>query len=197
MPAASRIYRNGVQQISDSAVLHRIEIFSQGDLQTIAERPDRRLALIDRPNQRRVAELAAKVSEVTDELKELGRETRKTKADIESRQAKVLALQVTKKQLAELQSSRPKLSPELEAERVAVNQRRRAFEQLKEAGKSYGRTVNAARTMLIEESSLRDAATFARGLGTSATEQMVTALAALLDVFPAVRGMIDKPVDKR
>ena len=37
VPAPTRIYRDGVQQTSDSAVLHRIEIFSQGDLQTIAD----------------------------------------------------------------------------------------------------------------------------------------------------------------
>jgi len=195
VPAPTRIYRDGVQQTSDSAVLHRIEIFSQGDLQTIAERPERRLALIDRPNQRRVGELAAKVSEVTDELKTLGREIRKSRADIESLQARVVTLEPSKKQLAELQSQRPTLSPELEAERVAFNQRRRAVEQLAEAGKSYGRALDAARAMLIEEPALREAATFAGGLKTSASKQLASALAELLNVFPPVRKTIDKPAD--
>jgi hypothetical protein len=62
IPSPTRVYRDGVQQIEDSAILHRIEIFSQGDLQTIAERPERRLALIDRPNQKRVEEISAKIA---------------------------------------------------------------------------------------------------------------------------------------
>ncbi len=67
VPAASRVYKDGVQQIEESAVLHRIEIFSQGDLQTIAEIPEHRLVLIDQPNQRRVKELNDRMKEVTEE----------------------------------------------------------------------------------------------------------------------------------
>jgi len=43
--SSTRVFRDGVQQIDGAAILHRIEIYSQGDLQTIAEKPERRLAL--------------------------------------------------------------------------------------------------------------------------------------------------------
>ena len=145
-----------------SAVLHRIEIFSQGDLQTIAEIPERRLALIDRPNQRRVEELEGP-HERSDRRVEDDRPEIRHRAEIESRQAKVQTLEPTRKQLSELQAQRPTLSPELEAERVAFNDRRRLTNDLKSAVQSYGRAMDAARTLLAEEAALRDAATFAKG----------------------------------
>lgn len=192
VPAPSRVYRDGVQQIDDSAVLHRIEIFSQGDLQTIAERPERRLALIDRPNQKRVAELAERLKQLTEELKAIGPKIRQHRSEIESRQAKVLTLEPTRKQLAELQAQRPSLSPELEAERVAYNERRRAYEQLKVAAHSYGRALGAARTMLVEESALRDAAAFAKNLGTPGATALALSLADFAKAFPAIRSVTER-----
>jgi DNA repair ATPase RecN len=193
VPAPSRVYRDGVQQIDDSAILHRIEIFSQGDLQTIAERPERRLALIDRPNQKRVAELTHRLEELTEELKAIGPKIRQHRAEIESRQAKVQTLEPSRKQLTDLQAQRPNLSPELEAERVAYNERRRAYEQLKVAAQTYGRALGAARTMLVEESALRDAAAFAKGLGIPSAGELASSLADFAKVFPALRSIAEKP----
>jgi len=193
VPSTPRVYRDGVQQIDDASVLHRIEIFSQGDLQTIAERPDRRLALIDRPNQKRVTELEGRMREVTEELKTIGPKIRLRRTEIESRQAKVQTLEPTRHQLKELQSSRPSLSPELEAERVAFNERRQAYEQLKVAVQSYGRALAAARTMLAEESALREAAAFAKSLKTPGSALMASSMDGFVSTFPAIRGMVETP----
>jgi DNA repair ATPase RecN len=194
VPAGSRVYKDGVQQIDESAVLHRIEIFSQGDLQTIAEIPERRLALIDRPNQRRVKELNDRMKEVTEELKLIGPKMRQLRAEIESRQANVQTLEPTKKQLSELQSQRPSLSPELEAERVAYNDRVRAYERLKVAGQSYGRVLDAARAMLADEAALRDAATFADSLRTAGATVIAALFTDFVDLFPAIRTITERPV---
>jgi DNA repair ATPase RecN len=192
VPSDSRVYRDGVQQIDDDAVLHRIEIFSQGDLQTIAERPERRLALIDRPNQNRVEELTSSMKDVTGKLKELGPRIRQRRIEIESRQAKVQTLEPAKKQLAEIQSSRPSLSPELEAERTGFNQRLQVYERLKVAVQAYGRAVTGARTMLAEESALREASEFAKKLGTVASSEMTTAIAGFLEGFAPIRHRTEK-----
>jgi DNA repair ATPase RecN len=192
IPANPRVYRDGVQQIDDASVLHRIEIFSQGDLQTIAERPDRRLALIDRPNQKRVAELELRMKEVTEELKTIGPKIRQRRTEIESRQAKVQSLEPTRKQLGDLQSSRPSLSPELEAERVAFNERRQAFEQMKVAVQSYGRALTGARTMLAEEAALRAAAIFAKGVKTPGSAIIASSMDAFAASFPAIRSIVEK-----
>lgn len=188
-PAPSRVYRDGVQQIDGSSVLHRIEIYSQGDLQTIAERPERRLALIDRPNQRRVADLAKRTKDICDELKKIGPEIRQLRAEIESRQAKVQSLDPSRKQLSEMQASRPTLSPELEAERVAYNERRLAFERLKAAEQSHGRAMAACGALLAEEAAMRDASEFAKRLGTGGSEKIVSLIDELSTILPAVRTL--------
>jgi predicted nucleic acid-binding Zn-ribbon protein len=185
------VYRDGVQQIDDVAVLHRIEIYSQGDLQTIAERPERRLALIDRPNQRRVADLMARTKEIGDELRKMGPEIRQLRAEIESRQAKVQSLDPSRRQLSEMQASRPMLSPELEAERIAYNERRLAYERLKTAEQSHGRAIAACRTLLAEEAALRDATEFARTLGTPGSEEIASLLEGFSTVLPGVRAIAE------
>ena len=192
-PAPSRVYRDGVQQIDNATVLHRIEIFSQGDLQTIAERPQRRLALIDRPNQRQVAELAKRVERVTEELKTIGPVIRQLRSEIDSRQAKVQALEPSRTQLSQLQASRPILSPELEAERVAYNARSQAFERLKGAEQSYARAMDASRALLAEEAAIRDASEFAKGLGTRGADRIAALLADFADTAPTVRRITERP----
>lgn len=191
-PASSRVYRDGVQQIDDSAVLHRIEIYSQGDLQTIAERPERRLALIDRPNQQRVAELIGQRAEVTQELERIGPLIRQLRSEIDSRQSKVSSLEPTRKQLSELQASRPTLSPELEAERVAYNERRHAFERLKGIEQSYARAMDACRALLSEEPAIRDAAEFAKRLSTAAADKIASVLAGVASTAPAIQRIAEK-----
>jgi DNA repair ATPase RecN len=191
--APARVYRDGVQQIDDSAMLHRIEIFSQGDLQTIAEWPERRLALIDRPNQQRVIELGGRMTKVTQELKTIGPKIRQRRAEIDSRQSKIQSLEPTRKQLSDLQASRPSLSPELEAERIAYNGRLKAYERLKVADQAYSRAVDAARTMLIEEAALRDAAAFAGELGTAGSIAMASMLEDLVNAMPTIRSLVERP----
>jgi DNA repair ATPase RecN len=192
IPRPSRVYRDGVQQIDDATLLHRIEIFSQGDLQTIAERPDRRLALIDRPNQQRVEDLSRRLQEVTKDLRALGPQIRQHRSEIESKQAQVQSLEPARRQLAELQSSRPSLSPELEAERVAFTDRRRAFEQLKVATQAYARAIGAANSLLLEEAALRDATSLATELRTPAASAMASSFGTLLSTFSQVRTTVDQ-----
>ncbi len=151
----------------------------------------RRLALIDRPNQKRVAELAARLGELTEQLKAIGPKIRQHRAEIESRQAKVQTLEPTRKQLIDLQAQRPSLSPELEAERVAYNERGRAYEQLKVAVQSYGRALSAARSMLVEESTLLTAAAFGRALGTSGAAILASSMDEFAKTFPAVRRIAE------
>ena len=192
-PAPSRVYRDGVQQIDESAVLHRIEIFSQGDLQTIAEKPERRLALVDRPNQRRVEELARRMKDVTGELETIGPRIRQLRSEIESRQARVQTLGPSRKQLSELQASRPMLSPELEAERVACNDRRRAYERLKVTEQAYARAMDGCRALLAEENAIREASEFARGLGTTGADRVASWLEDFANAASAIRTFSERP----
>ena len=51
------------------------------------------------------------------------------------------------------------LSPELEEERIAFNERQRAFERLQAAEQSYVRATDACRAFLAEEAALRETTT--------------------------------------
>lgn len=192
-PGASRVYRDGVQLVDDTAVLHKIEIFSQGDLLTIAEQPERRLALIDRPNQRQVTDLKSRLEAITGELRAIGPVIRQHRSEIESRQARIQTLEQARKQLSDLQANRPSLSPELEAERIAYNDRRQTLERLKSASQSYSRAMDACRAVLAEEISIREASEFAASLGTTGADRIATVLAEFADVTPAIRRATERP----
>ncbi|MGD9691419.1 MAG: AAA family ATPase [Phycisphaerales bacterium] len=188
----TRVFRDGVQQIDGSGVQQRIEIYSQGDLQTIAEQPQRRLALIDRPNQRRVDELAALRKRITGDLKNLGHALRERRPEIDSREAKVRELEAHRRQLADVQANRPALSPSLEAERQAYDLRRKAYERLRVAVEARERAFANARTLLADEQALRDGAEFANTLEAEAARSIGQALNAFAESLADVRATIEK-----
>jgi hypothetical protein len=68
----SRIYKDGVKQLADQDILRCVEIYSQGELQRIAEEPRRRLELIDRPNQKKISELQKNRGNLAGKLKRRG-----------------------------------------------------------------------------------------------------------------------------
>jgi len=119
----SRIYKDGVKQLADQDILRCVEIYSQGELQRIAEEPRRRLELIDRPNQKKISELQKNRGNLAGKLKETGNDIRTRRTAIEARRAELKALEAYQQNLAELQKARPTLSPELDAERTNYNRR--------------------------------------------------------------------------
>lgn len=193
----TRVFRDSVQQVDGSTVQQRIEIYSQGDLQTIAEQPQRRLALIDRPNQRRVEELAALRKSVTDDLRNLGLALRERRPEIDSREAKVRELEAHRRQLADVQASRPALSPALEAERQAYEARRKAYERLRVAVEARDRAIASARVLLADEQSLRDGAEFAITLEVEPAHRIGRALNAFAGSLVGVRAATEEAPDLR
>jgi hypothetical protein len=128
-----RLYREGVKELSDASVLDRIEIYSQGDLQRIAEDDGRRLELIDRAHKATITRLKVQRDEAAKQLRELGPAIRERRAEIESRRAEVRGLEALCTQLTELQAARPSLSKELDREREAFLTRKGFLEALEDA----------------------------------------------------------------
>lgn len=192
-----RVLREGVQQIDAPSVLHNIEIYSQGDLQMIAETPDRRLALIDRPNQARVSELVRVQGEAARELQLIGAEVRRLRSEIESRTAKTRDLPDARKRLTDVQRSRPALSDEMQAQREAHERRREGYERLKAALEAHDRFFSSLRTALAEEQGLREAAAFANALAAPAAKRMGRFFTDGATLLGDVRGRIDTDVDGR
>ena len=69
-----RIFLDGVREHTSRGLLQKIEVFSQGDLQRIAEddNDELRLALIDRPHRSEVAELNTERGKTAEKLSRLG-----------------------------------------------------------------------------------------------------------------------------
>jgi len=81
LDAPPRTYRDGVREYTGSALLGHIEIYSQGDLQRLAQDDEQkmRLGLIDRPQQARVAELQEERKQYMDKVRRIGPQLKATR----------------------------------------------------------------------------------------------------------------------
>lgn len=129
---APRLFQDGVREHTARDILDSIEIFSQGDLQRIADdgNDELRLALIDKPNASRVAVLDRQRQAHAQELKRIGPDLRTLRAQIATYRQELQPLATLQEQFRQAQASAPALPPELEAERVRFERRRVALEQV-------------------------------------------------------------------
>ena len=130
-----RIFLDGVREHTSHDLLGEIEVFSQGDLQRIAEddNDELRLALIDRPNRSQVARLNTERWETAEELSRLGPELRVVRGRLSTLDHEVTQLDPARSQLDRLTKAAPVASPELEAERRGHERRQRVLVALKSA----------------------------------------------------------------
>ncbi|MDE0356372.1 MAG: hypothetical protein OXN92_01330 [Gammaproteobacteria bacterium] len=130
-----RIFLDGVREHTSHDLLGEIEVFSQGDLQRIAEddNDELRLALIDRPNRSQVAKLNTERRETAEALSRLGPELRVVRGRLSTLDHEVTQLDPARSQLDRLTQAAPVASPELEAERQGHERRQRVLGALKSA----------------------------------------------------------------
>lgn len=130
-----RIFLDGVREHTSHDLLGEIEVFSQGDLQRIAEddNDELRLALIDRPNRSQVARLNTERRETAEELSRLGPKLRVVRGRLSTLDHEVTQLDPARSQLDRLTRDAPVASPELEAERQGHERRQRVLEALRSA----------------------------------------------------------------
>ena len=127
-----RLFQDGVREHTSRDILDSIEIFSQGDLQRIADDGNDalRLALIDKPNASRVAALERERQGHARELRRIGPDLRTLRTQIASFRQELQPLATLQEQFRQAQASAPALPPELEAERQRYERRRVALEQV-------------------------------------------------------------------
>ena len=184
--AAPRVYQDGIEELVDRSVLHAIEIYSQGDLQRIAEDEKLRLELIDRPNKQVIESLTRQRLEIANKLLQLGPQIREKAAEIETRRADVRSLEALRSQLAELQSQRPQLSDELDAERAAALQRKGVLDGARKAIAGGSSMLSAVRQELASGS--EDLALVEELRGTA--EPAATELADILERQSSFRAAV-------
>lgn len=193
-----RVYREGVKDHTDTQLLHQIEIYSQGDLQRIAEDQYLRLKLIDRPHMADIERWRREQHEVGGKLRLVGPKIRDHKSRADQLKSQIRILPELRGQLDEVRASRPGLSQELNEQREQFLKRKAALESLRrfiesrdaaaaELLGSAGHLSNmkAALTQL-EQSNLDDAR--------EATKTAVAVTEELASILEAVNAIKDTPL---
>ena len=128
-----RIFVDGVREHTNRDLLRDIEIFSQGDLQRIAEDDNDklRLALIDRPHRNQVAELNAERRKASEKLRHLGPDLRTIRGKLSTLDHEITQLDAARSQLDRLTKEAPAASPELEVERQSHERRQHILKTLR------------------------------------------------------------------
>jgi hypothetical protein len=127
LDSPTRIYVDGVREHAGSEILHRIEIFSQGDLQRIADDNDGRLELIDRADRSLVERGRQERARHASKLQHVGLQLRTLRTEIAQLRAELAPYGHLQNQLQEAIRESPSLSPELDAERLAFEKRERVI----------------------------------------------------------------------
>ena len=128
-----RIFLDGVREHTNRDLLRKIEVFSQGDLQRIAEddQDELRLALIDRARKGEVADLKAERQKTANKLRGLGPDLRQVRGKLSTLEHQITQLDSARSQLDRLTRDAPVASPELEEERRSHEHRQRVLEVLR------------------------------------------------------------------
>lgn len=192
LDAEPRVYRDGIQELVERSVLHNIEMYSQGDLQRIAEDEALRLELIDRPNKSTVSSLQKQRNDTARELCALGPRIRAKAMEIEARRADVRGLDSLRSQLSELQSQRPQLSRELDTEREEAMKRKSLLEKIQHAKELRDHTCNALRESLDTGVSYASIVAELRRVNTDSATQ----LADTLDRFAQFRDALVRELSR-
>lgn len=188
--SAPSVYKNGIEELADQAVLHLVEIYSQGDLQQIAQTESLRLELIDRPNKAIVMELAQQQTELAKQLSEVGQAIRHKNRDIEARRADVRGLADLKQKLADLQAERPKLSAELDQERRSAMNRNSLLEAVALGVEEIAAVPRKVEQALEVESDFRELVEQLESVGTPASQTLSTAFGELSQVRSEIQRII-------
>ncbi len=132
-----RIFQDGIREHADLGVLKDIEIFSQGDLQRIAEdrNDEMRLGLIERPNANRIEVLKRQRQRLAGLLIAVGPKLRTLRGVIQGIRQELQPVPSLREELRRATAACPQLPVELERERVLFERRRQILETVEEAGR--------------------------------------------------------------
>ena len=131
LPVQPRVYHDGVRLHTENGILPHIEIYSQGDLQLLAENERERLSLVDRPNKVQIKKFVEERKVLAEQLTILGIKLRDLRQQIEKYRQEVKVLPGTESQLDLLRRDRPQLSAEMEQYRMQYEQRARSLSLMK------------------------------------------------------------------
>lgn len=127
LDSPTRVYVDGVREHVGTEMLQQIEIFSQGDLQRIADDDRARLGLIDRANRKQVDRAQRERSALASRLQSVGVQLRTLRGEIAQARAETAPRSQIAQQLAEVAKESPLMSPELDEQHAAFTKRERVL----------------------------------------------------------------------
>ena len=187
-----RIYREGIREMEADDVLHRIEIYSQGDLQRIAddELSASRLTLIDRPHAADVEKLKSERWKASQNLRDLGPRIRAIRTQIGKRREEVKSAPDLTEQLRRMEEQRPKSSPQMEASRQLFERRKKVLAAIKDALAAQDEAIPPLTTLRNTLSRLTTAMT-------TIEAQEQTEAAAMLEALRRSAGIVRRILELR
>ncbi|XXY51971.1 hypothetical protein WME91_12590 [Sorangium sp. So ce269] len=175
-----RIHRDGVlDTLQDVEV--PIEIYSQGDLVKIAENPQYRLQLVDRPHSRKIGEIRARLRSAHEEITRLGREILALRTSLREDGRGLAQLPELEAQLEAVQRERPTLDARMEKERAEYEAREHLLASIRDTVSAFSELFShvhpeAPRAKTVVE--LRDAL---EHIGSEQAKQVAEDLRGLSD----------------
>jgi ABC-type cobalamin/Fe3+-siderophores transport system ATPase subunit len=135
LDAPPRTYRDSVREYTSSELLGHIEVYSQGDLQRLAEDDEQgmRLDLIDRPQLSKIRKLQEERRSCIDKVMKIGPNLRSVRAEIQDRSRQVKGLVDLRHELKTLQQSRQAMPMGLEETFQGALRRKAILADLQEA----------------------------------------------------------------
>ena len=143
-----RLHRDEVREHTKRDLLHKIEIYSQSELQLIAsdDQQPLRLRLIDRPNIEKVEGLRTARATRVEDLRKIGPQLRQLRFEAAQNATSIRELAALRSQLAELRGARPELSENLQAQHRAYQERQKTVTSLRECAELAGQLGNQLST---------------------------------------------------
>lgn len=137
LDAPPRTYRDGVREYTSSELLGHIEVYSQGDLQRLAQDDEQqmRLDLVDRPQRSKIRHFQEERKECINKVKEIGPQLKSVRAEIQDRSRQVESLEELRHELESLQHSRQEMPVGLEETFRGALKRKTILADLQEAMK--------------------------------------------------------------
>lgn len=138
-----RLVRDGIVDLEPWPAGVPIEIYSQGELLSIAEDPERRLRLVDRPHAPKLAEIRSRLTAQHRRIESLGARILALRAGLREDEQALAPLPELEARLQTLTQERPILDAHLEKEREGFEARAQLLAQARSSHESFAALLSA------------------------------------------------------
>jgi DNA repair ATPase RecN len=185
-----RVYKEGVMDYTDTLVLNQIEIYSQGDLQKIAEQENLRLQLIDRPKLTEIKGISKSQKQVAAKLEENGPKIKNLRSRIDLLKNQIKVLPELRSQLKIEKENSPQLSQQLDEQRNLFLKRKKALELFNQVIEVKDEAVNNLFDRTAEK--LKRLLETVKSLDLTETQSLIESVSSFAGIFDLILKEINK-----